>query len=473
MDFQKLVDAMAAMTCVVSVEILDDNSKGDFRIVTGNRAYMDSIEKPAPGAEMLVKKFVPDSLYTDYLTRDLNFEEYCYRSAVDKKSLHSYVTTERLKGIWLNMTFLPIAYEEKTDKGRKCYCTYTMEMEFQASTENLSSLSNDVATKVVETCLLLRNNNDFKDAMTQVINGIRDMCEAEHCCIFLVDTYERKCSVLCEAFGQGTKLKPMGVYVDDKFYEIAESWPGLIGGSNCLIAKDEEDMQIVKGRNPVWYKSISDAGGKNIVLFPLKANGELLGYIWAINFNKDNALKIKKVLETTSIVIGSEISGYHMLNRLKILSSRDMLTGVLNRNEMNNYIDKMVVKEKTPDSLGIIFADLNGLKKINDEYGHARGDALLKDAAKALREIFKSEEIYRAGGDEFTVILRGVGEKELYEKADKIKEVASKYKDLSFAVGACYTDETKNITETLRCADERMYEDKKAYYSMNPDKQAR
>lgn len=86
MDFQKLVDAMAAMTCIVSVEILDDNSKGDFRIVTGNKAYVDSIEKPAPGAEMLVKKFVPDSLYTDYLTRDLNFEEYCYRSAVDKKA---------------------------------------------------------------------------------------------------------------------------------------------------------------------------------------------------------------------------------------------------------------------------------------------------------------------------------------------------------------------------------------------------
>ena len=75
MDFQKIADSMTAMTCIVSVEVLPDGKRGKFRIVAGNRAYIDSIEKPAPGTEMLTNKFVPNQEYTKYLTRDMNFEE--------------------------------------------------------------------------------------------------------------------------------------------------------------------------------------------------------------------------------------------------------------------------------------------------------------------------------------------------------------------------------------------------------------
>ena len=56
---------------------------------------------------MLTKKFVPDSLYTDYMPRDLNFEDFCYRAAVQKKCLHSYAHPDRYD-VWFNMTFLPL-----------------------------------------------------------------------------------------------------------------------------------------------------------------------------------------------------------------------------------------------------------------------------------------------------------------------------------------------------------------------------
>ena len=78
MDFQALVDGIGAMTCVVSVEDLGNGRYGKICIVTGNKGYIDSIEKPAPGAELLVQKFVPNSEYTNYLTKDLNFEDYSY-----------------------------------------------------------------------------------------------------------------------------------------------------------------------------------------------------------------------------------------------------------------------------------------------------------------------------------------------------------------------------------------------------------
>ena len=78
MDFQKIVDGMAAMTCVISVEKLENGGYGKIRIVTGNKSYIDSIEHPAGNYSMLTNKFIPNSEYTEYLTRDLNFEEYCF-----------------------------------------------------------------------------------------------------------------------------------------------------------------------------------------------------------------------------------------------------------------------------------------------------------------------------------------------------------------------------------------------------------
>ena len=99
MDLQKYVDGFGAMTCIVSVEKLANGKRGKFRIVTGNKTYIDSIEHPAPGAELLIQKFTPNQEYTNYLTRDLNFEEYCYKAAVEKRCLNSYATAERIQGV--------------------------------------------------------------------------------------------------------------------------------------------------------------------------------------------------------------------------------------------------------------------------------------------------------------------------------------------------------------------------------------
>ena len=81
-DFQNLADSIQAATSVMSVEVNEDGSLKALRIVTGNKAYVDSIEHPAGDYQMLRNKFVPNSIYTDYVPRDLNFEDFCYRSAV-------------------------------------------------------------------------------------------------------------------------------------------------------------------------------------------------------------------------------------------------------------------------------------------------------------------------------------------------------------------------------------------------------
>ena len=467
MDFQAICDNIPTAACVMSGEKFGEDDYGNIRIVTGNKPYIASIEHPVEQITMLTEKFVPNQLYTKYIPRDLNFEDACYNAAVHKQVLHSYAHAPRFD-VWFDLTFLPLI----PDDGNICYCLYIMDINIKPDPKRMSSISADIASAVLETFIKLRSAENFKETMSVICSDIRAQCGSEHCCIMLMDTEKRKCSVLCEAFADGSKLLPMDSYLDENFYDIADSWKTTIAGSNCVIVKNTHDMKVVQERNPAWYESLKGAGCKNIVLFPLEFKGELLGYIWSINFNAEAADLIKEILEITTFILASELYSYRMLDKLHILSSTDMLTGVMNRNEMNNFIDALA-KEDTTKSVGIIFVDLNGLKRINDNEGHNAGDRLLKNAADAMRDVFAVHQIFRAGGDEFVVVLTDVTEDELESKADKLRKISERYDKVVFAIGTGYEADVKNVRAALHNADERMYSDKKAYYEKHPNEKMR
>ena len=404
MEFQTIVDSISTAACVVSVEKLDGGNYGKIRVVTGNREYIDTIEKPTGGMVMLANKFVPDSEYTNYVPRDLNFEGACYEAAVKKKCIHSYAHPTRYYDVWFNMSFLPLSQ----DKGNICYCLYVVEVNLKPDAKRMSMISADIASSVLETCIKLQNPDDFTHAMKEVCKDIRDLCDSEHCCILLMDTANRKCSVLCEAFSKDTKLLPMDKYVDDAFYDIAYSWMDTIAGSNCIIVKNEHDMEIIRERNPVWHNSITSAGGKTIVLFPLMFKEELLGYIWAINFSDEKALTIKETLELTSFILASELYSYKMVEHLKYISYTDALTKLPNRFAGSDYVADLIKREEKFTAVSI---DLDNFKSVNDALGFKAGNHVLVEIARRWREVCDNrsreskEYITRINGDEFLLII--------------------------------------------------------------------
>ena len=135
MNFQSFVDSIPTAACVVSVEKLESGRYGKVRIVSGNRPYLDTIERPAENLAMLTKKFIPNSEYTTYMTRDLNFEDACFNAAVNKKCLHAYAHPARYD-VWFNMSFLPLF----PDDGNICYCMYIMEINFKPDAKRLSNI---------------------------------------------------------------------------------------------------------------------------------------------------------------------------------------------------------------------------------------------------------------------------------------------------------------------------------------------
>ena len=465
MDFQKFVDTFTTATCVISVEKLPDNDYGEIRIVTGNKAYVDSIEQVGEGPRLMLNKFIPNSEYQKYFPKDLNFEDFCYKSAILKQPQHSYVHPDRFD-FWFDLFSLPL----ESDDEKLAYCTYTQVVSHKPSTEKMSNLSYDTSSDVLSACLKLKSSDDFNTAVKDLVQRLREICDSQYCCIMLMNIQDRTCHLLGESFSEDEEFNENDDWMVDHFYDIAETWEDLIGGSNCLIIKNSTDWDYVKERNKSWHDELVYTGVKTMVLFPLKKNGNLLGYIWATNFAPENAGRIKEILELTSLFVSSEISNHLLFDKLRILSTVDSLTGVMNRNEMNNRVDEIAGNSSLSDkSVGIVFIDLNGLKKTNDERGHLAGDILLKEAATILKEIFPQDEIYRAGGDEFMVLSLGSSEESLNKKINELRKKVEQSETVSFAIGLYFDQSSKNILSAMTKADKKMYEDKDLYYQKNPE----
>lgn len=297
------------------------------------------------------------------------------------------------------------------------------------------------------------------------------------CCIVLTDEEKRQCSVLCQALDKNIKVMPMEQYMNmyfDDFYDVVDSWKKSIAGSTCLILNDENDMAVLKERNPVFYNSMQTVKIDSMVLFPLEHNNTLLGYIWAVNYDVVNTAKIKEILEITTFFLASELSNYQLVNKLEIMSSVDQLTCVYNHNAMIKRVNDFISgNEPEHKSYVVIYADINGLKRMNDSKGHFAGDMIIKNAAEKLTKVFPECDVYRAGGDEFMILATDISESIIEERISKLRIESEDPEGVSMSLGAYCGSGNKNIQDAMRIADERMYEDKNNYYIKYPERKSR
>ena len=468
MDWKRFIDRFESMTCVMSVEKKPGGGYGVIRIVTGTESYIDTIALAAGGVDIGSDKkteFVPNSEYTRYIPKDLNFEDVCYQCAVLKQPIHNILRASRYP-----FDIMVIMMPMVSDDPRLGYCTFTQV--FLPKSDNnllLQSISPETAVEVVNTCIKLREDKPFDEIMQSVIEDIRKICDAEYCSVLLVDDNRRRYTSLGESRTPDCSLKWTKTVRDDEFYDMARSWLDTMAGSYCLVIRDANDMEFIRERNPKWHRSLMKAGAERLVLFPLFNHGQFLGYIMAVNFDTENTQHIKDTLELTTYFIASEIANNRFINQLKELNRIDMLTGVMNRNAMNTRVAALSeAEEDGPCRKGVVFADMNSLKYVNDHEGHLAGDLLLKNAAMILKSTFAGDEVYRAGGDEFLVLLQDTDEADVRQKIADIRKKAELFKNVSFSVGYCLLEDSRGIRKALSEADANMYADKERFYREHP-----
>lgn len=198
----------------------------------------------------------------------------------------------------------------------------------------------------------------------------------------------------------------------------------------------------------------------SIIVVPFMDHKQIKG-VFAVDNPKQNYYQ-NDFLESLCFFIKTAMEREKEKTKLKNLSYVDSLTYAQNRNHFNEYIEQN--RNKELHSLGVIYLDLNGLKEINDKMGHIAGDTLIISASYALQEIFLDNS-YRVGGDEFVVIEQDVSELLFFDQYAKLLK-RMKELEISVATGCVWKETCPNLSETLQEADQKMYEDKKRYYSL-------
>jgi len=218
-----------------------------------------------------------------------------------------------------------------------------------------------------------------------------------------------------------------------------------------LVSHEDREMM-----NKALLNSIEN-GDSYDVLFTIN-KGSKKKYIHSkAVINKDNFGKANKVIGVLRDV--TELKKKE--DELIYLSYYDSLTGLHNR----RYYEENLVEIDIPNNypLTIVMSDINGLKLINDAFGHLAGDELLISAAKIIsNSCRKTDLVARIGGDEFVIFMPNTNEIEAEEVIDRINNEAKKVTIESIELSISFGFKTKNsinedIEEIFRSAEDLMY----------------
>ena len=193
-------------------------------------------------------------------------------------------------------------------------------------------------------------------------------------------------------------------------------------------------------------------------------------YDYDLNYDRDD--EVGRLTNTFKRLSG------HMKDHISDLNKRayvDALTSVRNKGAYTTYIEDMQKRMDEGGSQEMAFAvgvfDCDNLKRINDRYGHEKGDVYLKTASRLICHVFQHSPVFRIGGDEFSVILQNAdyeNREVLVEqfKAGMVEISASakhEWEEAHIAMGIAVYDSQRDrsVNDVIRRADEGMYENKR------------
>ena len=171
-----------------------------------------------------------------------------------------------------------------------------------------------------------------------------------------------------------------------------------------------------------------------------------------------------------------------LLLELERLANTDALTGIYNRNFFQKELDSEIAKASKNNNIpfSIFVIDINGLKRINDTYGHEEGDKLIIAVANLLKKSFRdSDVITRSGGDEFVILCPNTQCDDALGVLNRIRALEKNMTLAHYKGGNTHQIEPVHISIGVACstettpenvfglADENMYEDKKRFYANN------
>lgn len=310
-----------------------------------------------------------------------------------------------------------------------------------------------VSNTLIKCIRVLNSHPDMDVALNKLLEIIDKYFDGDRAYIFENDYERQTTSNLYEYTVDGVVPEidelqdvPLGAidYWMDRFREDGTFY---ISDVKKEVDKDTDTYRLLKMQNI-----------KKLIAVPLIEERKIIGFIGVDN-PKQNYEDLSLLSSVTFFILDS-IEKREMTKELQKMSFEDGLTRLNNRNKFNQVMDEL--KVTPPKSMGVVYLDLNGLKEVNDRFGHEAGDKLIKKSAKIIYDIF-GVDAFRIGGDEFVAIVVNDSKESFVNKVKSTKALM-KQKEVSISVGTSFREENCDIEKQLADADMKMYEEKQKFY---------
>ncbi|OEF99509.1 hypothetical protein BHF71_08810 [Vulcanibacillus modesticaldus] len=250
---------------------------------------------------------------------------------------------------------------------------------------------------------------------------------------------------------------------------------GLTGKSalykKAQLIQSDADIYRISYNEPYFIKN-----NKSLLAVPMIWHNQVVGVITLgssveYNFSKKD-VTIAKILASQAAIAIQNANTYQISQEKNLI---DELTGVYNYRAFNNLLDEIILDaEMKGEKVSLIMLDLDHFKQVNDSYGHAAGNEVLKEIAKLLKKLTRKKDVVaRYGGEEFTIIIPNTDIKGAEIIAERIRSSIEEHQivvidsiegkgeivlKVTSSIGvATYPDLASSAKDLIRNADRAMY----------------
>ena len=238
--------------------------------------------------------------------------------------------------------------------------------------------------------------------------------------------------------------------------------------SRSAIVANAPPSELPSGGAPRYLTDV-----KSSLVAPLIVGERVVGLIALCGKEKDEFTQEQAhSLRLIAPKLARTMLSFRAVQKISAEAETDVVTGLSNARAAFRRLDvEMKRSQRNGSSVGVLFMDVDGLKPVNDSYGHRAGDELLIEVARRLKGRLRAYDLAaRVGGDEFVAILPGVSRDDLASAADSMRSVIAdaavkvaddKYAWVTISVGsAMYPNDGLDADDLINLSDQRMYEAK-------------
>lgn len=309
----------------------------------------------------------------------------------------------------------------------------------------------EIATILNKCIAELISGEDEDAAISNLLRIISGYFDGDRSYIVQIDEKRNVCTNTYEYAMNGVTAEKDNL--QEVPMEMRDIWMDSFRKNGLYYIPDIEEEQ-----GQPYYETLKMQDITRLLAVPLNSDGKIIGFLGVDNprlHYEDHTL-----LSSIQYFLTDSLKAKERKACLQYMSYRDMLTTLYNRNRYIQVLEGM--QAKTVIKTSVAYIDINGLKRVNDLYGHEAGDRLIINTARSMLAILP-ENAYRVGGDEFVLICFDMDEKIFRSKVrDICDSIAAKR--ISVSVGVVWEESSSELETMLRRADDLMYAEKKKYY---------